>query len=132
MGAIVLSLFPARLQLRRSAGWRMPAGAIKVDRTTRWGNPYKVGPEDRTASEAVSLFRRTIDEDGAYLAKVGQKVLRITKDDIRRELRGRDLACWCPPGAPCHADVLLQIANEEMTQLDSLGSAPLETMNLHM
>ncbi|WP_269062108.1 DUF4326 domain-containing protein [Salipiger marinus] len=28
------------------------------------------------------------------------------------ELRGRDLACWCPDG-PCHADVLLKIANEE-------------------
>jgi hypothetical protein len=39
--------------------------------------------------------------------------------DIRRELAGRDLACWCPlperPGQPdhCHAAVLLAIANEE-------------------
>jgi hypothetical protein len=27
-------------------------------------------------------------------------------------LRGKNLACWCPPGQPCHADVLLQVANE--------------------
>jgi hypothetical protein len=28
-------------------------------------------------------------------------------------LRGRDLACWCPLDQPCHADVLLEIANRE-------------------
>lgn len=34
---------PKRIQLQRTKGWRMPAGAVKVDRSTRWGNPYKVG-----------------------------------------------------------------------------------------
>jgi hypothetical protein len=38
--------------------------------------------------------------------------LRFTVDDIRRELRGRDLACYCPLDEPCHADVLLEFANE--------------------
>jgi hypothetical protein len=34
------------------------------------------------------------------------------------ELRGRDLACWCPLDEPCHADVLLEIANaERVTEL---------------
>ena len=32
-------------------------------------------------------------------------------DDVRRELAGRDLACWCPLDEPCHADVLLEVAN---------------------
>ena len=29
------------------------------------------------------------------------------------ELRGHDLACWCPLDGPCHADVLLELANRE-------------------
>ena len=38
--------------------------------------------------------------------------LRVSIDDVTRELRGRDLACYCPLDQPCHADVLLAIANE--------------------
>jgi hypothetical protein len=38
--------------------------------------------------------------------------LPVTVDDVRRELRGRDLACYCALGEPCHGDVLLEIANE--------------------
>jgi hypothetical protein len=40
-------------------------------------------------------------------------------DEARRELGGRDLVCWCPIDQPCHADVLLEIANQE-----SVTSAP--------
>jgi hypothetical protein len=29
------------------------------------------------------------------------------------DLRGKNLACWCPLDQPCHADVLLEIANRE-------------------
>jgi len=32
-------------------------------------------------------------------------------EEIRAELAGRDLACWCPVGSPCHGDVLLAVAN---------------------
>lgn len=35
----------------------------------------------------------------------------VTVEDVRRELAGKDLACWCKPGHPCHADVLLEVAN---------------------
>jgi len=37
--------------------------------------------------------------------------LRVTVDDVKQELRGRDLACYCAPDVACHADVLLEIAN---------------------
>jgi len=37
--------------------------------------------------------------------------LRVSVEDVRRELAGRDLACWCPLDGPCHADVLIEIAN---------------------
>jgi len=36
----------------------------------------------------------------------------FTRKAIRAELRGKNLACWCPIGEPCHADVLLEIANK--------------------
>jgi hypothetical protein len=54
---------------------------------------------DRIA--AVALF-------SAWLAEPHQDGLR---EAARRELRGKDLACWCPLGQPCHADVLLETAN---------------------
>jgi hypothetical protein len=38
--------------------------------------------------------------------------LSIGVDDVKSELRGRDLACYCPLDEPCHADVLIEVANE--------------------
>jgi hypothetical protein len=91
---------PRRIQLRRAKGWRKPPGAVVVARPSRWGNPFRIGVDgDRSA--CVDAYRR------ALLA--GE--LRVTVDDARGELAGRDLACWCPPGAACHADVLLEVAN---------------------
>ena len=72
---------------------------MRVTRPTRWGNPFKVVPGERTAEQAVAMYRR-------HLAEHPELVERA-----RRELAGRDLACWCPPGATCHADVLLDVAN---------------------
>jgi Domain of unknown function (DUF4326) len=92
---------PSRIQRRRARGWRQPATALYVGRPTKWGNPYKVGPGHHTTEEAVALYRRDLLSGG----------LSITVDDVRRELNGRDLICWCKAGAPCHADVLLAIAN---------------------
>jgi hypothetical protein len=78
----------------------MPAGAVKVDRATGWGNPYHGdGPYDR--ARVVALFRD-------YVGRPQQEGLRAR---IKAELRGKDLACWCPLDQPCHADVLLEIAN---------------------
>ena len=82
-----------RIQLRRSKGWRKPVGAVVVARPGRWGNPYKVGVHVATAAEAVRLYR-----------------ILIEGHDLT-PLRGHDLACWCPLNQPCHADVLLELAN---------------------
>jgi hypothetical protein len=91
---------PVRIQRRRSAGWRMPPGAVYVGRPTRWGNPFVVGAE-HPAAECVAAYRR-------WLAEPEQLPLRTA---ARRELAGHDLACWCPPGQPCHADVLLELVS---------------------
>ena len=95
---------PKRIQRKRTKGWKMPEGAVYVGRPTKWGNPYKVTP-DCTAEEAVSLYRQTIERGPRNLCEFPDCF------DIRAELRGKDLACWCPLDQACHADVLLEIAN---------------------
>ena len=89
---------PQRIQLRRTKGWRKPEGAIVVSRPSRWGNPYRF---DVHGDAAIGMF-----EADLHAGK-----LRFTVEDVRRELAGHDLACWCPIGALCHAEVLLQVAN---------------------
>lgn len=46
-----------------------------------------------------------------YRADLVAGRLRVSVDEVRQALAGRDLACWCPLDQPCHADVLLAIAN---------------------
>jgi hypothetical protein len=69
-----------------------------VSRPTRWGNPH---PLDLGREEAVCRYRADLLADR----------LRVSVADVKRELRGRDLACYCPLDEPCHADVLLEYAN---------------------
>lgn len=90
----------------------MPANTRKVDRTTPYGNPYKVTPQllaihkgdKRSATKACVAsfvdFLHDSDEGRELVAKA------------RRELRGKNLACWCRIGEPCHADEWLKIINE--------------------
>lgn len=96
---------PKRIQLSRRAGYRKPAGAIVVSRPSRWGNPHAVAP-----GSSDDAYRRAVEQYGDDL-RAGR--LRFTVDDVRRELRGHDLACWCPPDRPCHADLLLDVANTD-------------------
>lgn len=95
-----------RLQLSRRAGWRKPAGAVVVARPSRWGNPFRLTNEG-TRAEVVAAFDRAL--------AAGDPILGFTAADVQRELAGRDLACWCPLDQPCHADVLLRVANHSST-----------------
>ncbi|RKQ95442.1 DUF4326 domain-containing protein [Maricaulis maris] len=96
---------PRRIQLKRTKGWRKPAGAVVVTRATRWGNPYRVA--DWGQQRAVSMFRIDLRRQGWIEGPKG----RVTVEEIRAELRGKDLACFCDGCDPCHADVLIKIAN---------------------
>jgi hypothetical protein len=91
---------PVRIQLSRAAGWRKPDGAVVVSRPSKWGNPH--------VRESLTAPAELVDR---YLLDLLAGRLPITIDDVRRELRGKDLCCWCPASQPCHADVLLEIAN---------------------
>lgn len=109
---------PRRVQMSRQKPWRKDhPDAVIVDRRTKWGNPYTVDsykvdyPDaDQLGRQrmAVSDFRGLIDGRWDGLEDTPD---HPTLDEIRAELAGKDLACWCSLGDPCHADVLLELAN---------------------
>jgi len=78
----------------------MPPNTFKVDRASNFGNPYRLSDVGGDPVRAVAAFRSWADSD-AY------------RQAARRVLRGKNLACWCALDAPCHADVLLELANAE-------------------
>ena len=124
---------PKRIQRKRTKGWRMPEGAVYVGRGSKYGNPYRVGegyviiPDgpyganqqrqvlpDITPRLAVDLYRLWL----SYMHTQDIPRDRPTPAEIEA-LRGKNLACWCPvvdengDPVPCHADVLLELANKE-------------------
>lgn len=123
---------PIRVQMHRTKGWRKPDGVIYVGRPSLWGNPWRPGDagwrvarEDR-AAWAVDRYRRELARF-SLLSDWAMHVSEKTWDAVSRRitelgvssmaeavphfLAGRDLACWCPLDRPCHADVLLDLAN---------------------
>lgn len=112
---------PRRIQLLRTKGWRKPEGAIVVSRPTVWGNPWRItkcwrvecGGRSGGATWCVFLdpdehLRQFTTERGARLFAV-RSFAQLDLD--ASGLAGHDLACWCPLDAPCHGDVLLELAN---------------------
>lgn len=114
---------PVRLQLSRAKGFDLQAmslgfnglPAVNVARPGRWGNPFRAGPLCRVMPnvELVATFRKFIERFGGFYAAGDNNLGKplITTSEIREHLRGRNLACWCKPDAPCHADVLIELAN---------------------
>jgi hypothetical protein len=102
---------PVRIQRRRTKGWRMPEGAIYVGRPSRWGNPFSMFAP-KPGSTATEIAERL---KGHYRNHVAWKLDR--DPGWLTPLRGHDLVCWCPledadgNRVPCHADVLLELAN---------------------
>ena len=100
---------PIRVQRKRTKGWRMPANTVYVGRPTIWGNRYTApeffyvpgfsGTLTHARQACVDRFEY---EMNAYF---------LFRERVKFQLAGKNLACWCPLDQPCHADVLLKIAN---------------------
>lgn len=126
---------PIRIQRERTPGWTKPEGAIYVGRSRhalygKWGNPFRIVPAnggwsvtyegpDGIVGGTVGGFA-TKREAARYATDAYRQYVKDRPEllaAIRRELAGRDLMCWCPlidasgVAVPCHADVLLEIAN---------------------
>lgn len=74
----------------------MPPNTVYVGRPTKWGNPYKVTSEEQRV-EAIRMYERYVQNE------------LIDNPHFLDELKGKDLACWCPLKKACHVDVLLAI-----------------------
>lgn len=104
---------PQRIQLRRVKDWRLPENTVVVARSSRWGNPWRVGtPREPfpplTAQQAVQLYERWLTSTDS---QPPSGVARALICNELHRLTGKNLACWCPLSSPCHADVLLRLAD---------------------
>jgi uncharacterized protein DUF4326 len=132
---------PKRIQRKRTKGWRMPEGAVYVGRPSTYGNPFSieqvkgwprwassapwqvVGPDGRIYhpddDRKPIVGRAAAERHGRNLAArkavdLFVEMLRIFEPEEQiLSLRNKDLACWCPLDQPCHADVLLEFANQD-------------------
>jgi hypothetical protein len=111
---------PIRIQRRRTKGFNLHQFSLEangricicVSRPSKYSNPFDWrqyrSEGDNAKGVAVDMFREWLE----YPARFPNKPPPPASYQIR-ELRGRNLACWCSLADPfCHADVLLEIANK--------------------
>lgn len=127
-------MIPQRIQRKRTKGWRMPENTVVVDRSSGFGNPFKVQkvnygttkvhPEPKCewwVETSTSVWRfPTKDEAQTASVKLFRANAESAANSNWRErtklaLRGKNLACWCALNKPCHADVLIELANAPVT-----------------
>lgn len=106
---------PVRIQRKRTKGWNAIEAAgnglpvAHVHRPLKWGNPHSFERGDPEAQKrAVERFEEDL-QAGHLKDHHGEP---LTVERAKAELRGKNLSCFCKIGDPCHADVLLRIANE--------------------
>lgn len=117
---------PRRVQLSRKKGWRMPPNTLSVARPGKWGNPYQI-VEGRGGLRrfGVRLGGRVIATPLSFRRALEWAISAYRKEVVPgldlEPLRGKNLACWCRLDQPCHADVLLELANDPNTSEVSHG-----------
>jgi hypothetical protein len=101
---------PRRANLRdfhrargRGRAIELPAGVVRVDRATPWGNQYRIG--QALAPYFPALERHHVIE--LYRKWLDMKL--FADPEFIEPLRGKRLACWCAPDLACHVDVLLEV-----------------------
>jgi hypothetical protein len=123
---------PKRIQRKRTKGWKMPKDTVYVGRGSDFGNPFKAddcrkagygGSDRQIANLCVEAFKVWLGPmwRDVWNSEVSERSRKLVLDGIP-SLRGKNLACWCPvinqsgDYSPCHADVLLEIANQEYAE----------------
>jgi len=71
---------------------------VYIGRPSKFGNPFEIG-KDGDREEVIRKYKEWILNQPELV------------EDAKRELKGKDLVCWCAPLA-CHGDILLEIANK--------------------
>ena len=94
---------PVRVQRKRTKGWKMPKNTVYVGRPGFWGNPYQQKDLGLSRKECVAYFKKVM--------KARLKHPESEWSSEIKKLKGKNLACWCKPEDPCHADILLELAN---------------------
>lgn len=87
---------PERIQRKRTKGWKMPPNTVYVGRPGAFGNPLP-----REGFERANYM--------CWLSGTSDRARKVM--EAIPSLRGKNLACWCALDRPCHADVLLDVAN---------------------
>ena len=108
-------VMPFRVQRKRTKGYRLPPNTVSVCRPGKFGNPFK--PHEFRASgyegTDLQIKQRCVSAFRAWLCdKDGDEAKTAILEGLE-SLRGKNLACFCKLGEPCHADVLLELANDE-------------------
>ncbi len=123
---------PRRVQLQRGKGWRMPPNTRKVDRSTVFGNPFdsvKYGIDDAVRMHHEWLTGAMTDEqiEARYPCLVAKHLIARRRRVLAslHQLRGMNLACWCSPSQPCHADLLLELANPRLEPKTAESRVPI-------
>lgn len=122
---------PKRITRKRTKGWRMPPNTKYVGRPSKYGNPFKlIGDQiycdashrrkildpwvlftdqlfdPLNGDRAIVFFYRHwlagLYDSGGIVRPRG-----FTLDEMERELKGKNIACWCKQGTPCHGQVIL-------------------------
>ncbi len=123
---------PIRVQRKRSKGWRMPGGVVYVGRPSKWGNPFTPerywragysGSLEVAVQHCVDAYRAWLLGNDHWLHWPHQGRGDFPSRPDITVLRGKTLACWCRVGTPCHADVLLEIANAPSAGTTAEGEA---------
>lgn len=108
---------PIRIQRSRRKDYKTPENTIYVGRPTKWGNPFEIS--DTVSREQVvnQYFECVLSNIMTYVyfdelqASINFDRFKWIAENLHT-LKGKNLSCWCKLDQPCHADILLKLANE--------------------
>lgn len=117
-------VIPHRVQRKRTRGFKLPSNTVSVTRGTKFGNPFKVGESLKMVQDQIISYSDLTEAeiwDDVITQEIAVRLFktylhwtytgRIIYEEAK-DLKGKNLACYCSLDKPCHADILLEIANE--------------------